>query len=125
VGEAQKVWDFLGQAESALVPFGFSPLRSRVPAQEVNTELPLLDSTGAKMSELKDVVAGRLEVEGCILMEAVAEHMLLCIRGQDLLVSLEPVVRGPAEQIPEVAQVDVREAMKVVGERFEHQSEDV
>jgi hypothetical protein len=27
VGEAQKVWDFLGQAESALVPFGFSPLR--------------------------------------------------------------------------------------------------
>jgi hypothetical protein len=28
VGEAQKVWDFLGQAESALVPFGFSPRRS-------------------------------------------------------------------------------------------------
>jgi hypothetical protein len=26
VGEAQKVWDFLAQAESALVPFGFSPL---------------------------------------------------------------------------------------------------
>jgi hypothetical protein len=125
VGEAQKVWDFLGQAESALVPFGFNPLRSGVPAQEVNTELPLLDSTGAKMSELKDVVAGRLEVEGYILTEAVAEHVLLCIRDQDLLVSLEPVVQGPAEQIPEVAQVDVREAMKVVGERFEHQSKDV
>jgi hypothetical protein len=28
VGEAQEVWDFLGQAESTLVPFGFNPLRS-------------------------------------------------------------------------------------------------
>jgi hypothetical protein len=51
VGEVQKVWDFLGQAESALVPFGFSPLWSRVPVQEVSIELPLLDSTGVKMSE--------------------------------------------------------------------------
>jgi hypothetical protein len=50
VGEAQKVWDFLGQAESALVPFGFNPLRFRVPVQEVSAELPLLDSAGAKMS---------------------------------------------------------------------------
>jgi hypothetical protein len=50
VHKAQKVWDFLGQAESALVPFGFSPLRSRVLVQEVSTELPLLDSTGAKVS---------------------------------------------------------------------------
>jgi hypothetical protein len=31
VGEAQKVWDFLGQAESALVPFGFSPPPVRGP----------------------------------------------------------------------------------------------
>jgi hypothetical protein len=50
VGEAQKVWDFLGQAESALVPFGFSPLWFRVLAHEVSTELTLLDSAGAKMS---------------------------------------------------------------------------
>jgi hypothetical protein len=42
VGEAQNIWDFLGQAESALVPFGFSPLRFRVSAQEVSAELPLL-----------------------------------------------------------------------------------
>jgi hypothetical protein len=26
VGEAQKIWDFLGQAEFALIPLGFSPL---------------------------------------------------------------------------------------------------
>jgi hypothetical protein len=100
VGEAQKVWDFLGQAESALVPFGFSPLRFGVPAQEVNAKHPLLDSAGgAKMLELEDVVANQLEAEGRLLAEAVAEHVLLCLRSQDPQVSLEPVVQGPAEQI--------------------------
>jgi hypothetical protein len=58
VGEAQKVWDFLGQAESTLVPFGFSPLRSRVPMQEVSAKLLLLDFAGVKMSELEDVSSG-------------------------------------------------------------------
>jgi hypothetical protein len=64
VGEAQNIWDFLGQAESALVPFGFSPLQFGVPAQEVSAELPLLDSAGTKMLELGDVIANRLEAEG-------------------------------------------------------------
>jgi hypothetical protein len=49
VGEAQKVWDFLGQVESTLVPFGFNPLWSEIRAQEVSAKLPLLDSAGAKM----------------------------------------------------------------------------
>jgi hypothetical protein len=57
VGEAQKVWEFLGHAESALVPFSFNPLRSGVPAQEVSAKLPLLGSTGIKMLELEDVIA--------------------------------------------------------------------
>jgi hypothetical protein len=83
VGEAQKVWDFLGQAESALLPFGFSPLWSGVPAQEVSAQLPLLDSAGAKMLQLEDVIANWLEAEGRILAEAVAEHVLLCLRSQD------------------------------------------
>jgi hypothetical protein len=96
VGEAQKVWDFLGQAESALVPFGFSPLWSGVPVKEVNAELPLLDSAGIKMSELEDVIDSILEVEGRILAEVVAEHMLMYFHSQDPQVSLEPVVQGPA-----------------------------
>jgi hypothetical protein len=65
------------------VPFGFSPLWSEVPAQEVSTMLPLLDSAGIKMSELEDVVGSRLEAEGCILTEAVAEHVLMCFCSQD------------------------------------------
>jgi hypothetical protein len=51
------------------VPFGFSPLRSGVPAQEVSAELLLLDSAGVKMSELEDVIGSRLEADGCILAQ--------------------------------------------------------
>jgi hypothetical protein len=40
------------------VPFGFSALRSGVPAQEVSAKLPLLDFAGVKMSKLEDVVSG-------------------------------------------------------------------
>jgi hypothetical protein len=60
------------------VPLGFSPLHSRLPAQEVDAMLPLLDSVGVKMSQQEDVISCRLEAEGRILAEAVAEHMLMC-----------------------------------------------
>jgi hypothetical protein len=48
--EAQKVWDFLGQTEAALVPLGFSPIHPVGRVGEVTTALPLLDSVGVKMS---------------------------------------------------------------------------
>jgi hypothetical protein len=106
------------------VPFGFSPLRSGVSAQEVSAERPLLDSAGAKMSELEDVVTSRLEAEGCILAEAVAEHVLLCFCSQDRKVSLGPVMQGPIEEDQEAAQVGIWETMKLVAEQFERQPED-
>jgi hypothetical protein len=43
----------------------------------------LLDSVGAKMLELEDVVASWLEAEGRILAKAVMEHVLLCLRSRD------------------------------------------
>jgi hypothetical protein len=39
------------------------------------------------MLELEDVVANRLEAEGCLLAEVVVEHVLLCLRSQDPQVS--------------------------------------
>jgi hypothetical protein len=76
------------------------------------------------MSELKDVVSGRLDAEDRILVEVVAEHMLMCFHSQDPQVSLEPVVQGPVEEVPEAAQVSVRETAKLIVERFKRQSED-
>jgi hypothetical protein len=72
-GKAQKVWDFLGQTEAALMPLGFSPLRARDP-MVVSAVLPLLDSTGAKMLKLEEVIGVQLEAEGRTL----AEYVLTC-----------------------------------------------
>jgi hypothetical protein len=81
------------------VPFGFIPLQFGVPAQEVSAELPLLDFASVKMSELEDVVGGRLEVEGHILVEEVAEQVLMCFYNRDPHVSLESVVQGLVEEV--------------------------
>jgi hypothetical protein len=43
--------------------------------------LPLLDSTGAKMLMLEEVICDQLEVEGRALAEKVAEHVLMCFRS--------------------------------------------
>jgi hypothetical protein len=85
------------------VPFRFSPLRSEVPVQEVSVEIPLLDSAGAKISELEDVIASRLEAEGHILAVVVTEHVLLCFHKQGPQASLELVVQGPTEKVQEAA----------------------
>jgi hypothetical protein len=70
------------------------------------------------MLELEDVITSWLQAE------VVAEHVMLYFRIQDPQDSLELVVQGPAEQVPEVAQVDIQETAKVVAERFERQPED-
>jgi hypothetical protein len=122
-GEARRVLDFLGQTKATLVPLGFSPLCSGLLAQEVDVVLPLLDSAGAKMSQLEEVVGGRLE-EGRALVEAIAEHVLLCFRSRDPQVSLELVAQGPDVETEEAAWVGVQDAVKLVAARFECQAED-
>jgi hypothetical protein len=44
----------------------------------VSTSLPLLDSAGAKMLKLKEVIGEQLEAKGPALAEMVAEHVLTC-----------------------------------------------
>jgi hypothetical protein len=44
-------------------------------------------------------VGGRLEVEGHILVEEVAEQVLMCFYNRDPHVSLESVVQGLAEEV--------------------------
>jgi ADP-heptose:LPS heptosyltransferase len=57
-GEAQRVWDFLGQTKAALLPLSFNPFRSGLPVQEVSAVLLHLNSIGAKMFQLEGVVGG-------------------------------------------------------------------
>jgi hypothetical protein len=43
--------------------------------------LPLLDSAGAKMLKLEEVIYDQLEAEGHVLAEKVAEHVLMCFQS--------------------------------------------
>jgi hypothetical protein len=49
-GEAQRVWNFLGQTDAALVLLGFSHVRTGHPAPKIGIVLLLLDLAGTKMS---------------------------------------------------------------------------
>jgi hypothetical protein len=103
--EAHKVWDFLGQIEMTLVPFSFGPIRSGELAREVSNVLPTLESTGAKMLRLEEVVVDQLEAEGRILAEKVAEHVLTCFRSRDPIISLDPGALWPIVETEEAARV--------------------
>jgi hypothetical protein len=107
-----------------LVPLGFSPLLSEEPVQELSTVLPLLDSTGAKMLKLEEVIDEQLEVDGRALAEMVAEHVLTCFRSRDPQVSLEPVVQGHVMKTKEVARASVQDTGKLVAVQFQRQAED-
>jgi hypothetical protein len=69
--------------------------------------LPLLDSMGAKMLLLEEVVGEQLESEGRMLEEKVVEHVVACFRNWDLNASLEPVVQGPIVEAEEAAKASV------------------
>jgi hypothetical protein len=102
------------------VPLGFSPVHPKDPVEEISAMLPLLDSTGAKMLQLEEVIGGQLEAKGHVLAAAVVEHVLMCFQCWDPQVSLELVVQGPIVEIEEATQPGVQDIMKVVATWFEH-----
>jgi hypothetical protein len=124
VGDAQRVWSFLGQADAVLASFGFSPVRTGGKAPEGGAAVPLLDSATAKISQLEDAIGSRIEEEGRALAQAVAEHVLMCFRSRDPAISLEPVVQGPTEEPAEAAAAGVEDAARAVADRFKREPED-
>jgi hypothetical protein len=123
-GDGQRVWSFLGQADAALASFGFSPIRGGNAAPEDGVILPLLDSTGRKISQLEEAVGSLLEEEVRTLAQAVADHVLMCFRSRDLSISLEPVVQGPIEGSADAARDGVEDAVCTVAEQFERELKD-
>jgi hypothetical protein len=78
---ASKVCDIVGQAEIVLAPLSFCPVRSRGSSREVRKVLLMLDSAGDKILMLDEVISDQLEAEGHVLVEKVADHMLMCFRS--------------------------------------------
>jgi hypothetical protein len=86
--------------------------------------VPLLDSAGAKISQLEDAVGSRIKEEGRALAQAVAEHVLMCFRSRDPNISLEPVVQGPAEEPVEATAAGVEDVVRAVADCFKREPED-
>jgi hypothetical protein len=121
--DAQRVWSFLGQADAVLASFGFSPVRTGDAAPEGGVVVPLLESAGAKISQMENAVGSRIEEEGRALAQAVAEHVLICFRSRDPAISLEPVVQGSAEEPAEATTAGVEDAARAVADRFKREPE--
>jgi hypothetical protein len=93
-------------------------------APKAGVVLPLLDSTGRKISQLEEAVGSHLEEEGRALAQAVADHVLMCFWSHDPSISLEPAVQGPIEGSAEAARDDVEDVARAVAEQFEREAED-
>jgi hypothetical protein len=116
--KVQKVWDFLCQTKTTLVPLGFIALRSLELVQEVSTMLLLLDSIGVNMLKLEEVICDLLEAEGHVLAEKVAEHVLTCFQNRDPIVNLDLVMLGLVVGTKEAASSGIQEAAKAVAAWF-------
>jgi hypothetical protein len=97
--EAQSVWSFLCQADAALAPLDFNPIRTGHSTPEVGIMLSLLDSAGTKISQPEEVVGSRLEQEVRVLAQVVAEHLMMCFQSRDPHLTLEPMVQGPPKSL--------------------------
>jgi hypothetical protein len=90
----------------------------------VSHVLLVLDSAGAKMLMLEEIISEQLEAEGHVLAEKVAEHVLTCFQSYDSNASLEPVVQGPTAEAEEIARANVQDTAKIVATWFQHHPKD-
>jgi hypothetical protein len=71
--EVQCIVAWAGEASTALVPLGMSPIpMSELPAS-ISDALPVLDSTADRLRRLDQILGARLEAEGSKLCRAVVE----------------------------------------------------
>ncbi|KAJ1260069.1 hypothetical protein BS78_10G203500 [Paspalum vaginatum] len=94
----QRIADWAGEASSALVPLGLSPIQVTEPPSTIADAFPILDSAVERLRRLDSTLGERLEAEGRELCRLVVEHLLVCFRSHDPAISLDPVIAGPVEE---------------------------
>jgi hypothetical protein len=115
----QRIANWAGEASSALVPLGMSPIQVAEPPASLSDALPVLDSAAEQLRRLDSVLGARLEAEGHELCRVVAEHILTCFRSHLPTVSLEPVIEGPVVDTESAARESVQEVVEIVAARFQ------
>jgi hypothetical protein len=120
----QRIDALAGEASTALVPLGVSPiLVSQLPTS-ISDGLPVLDSTADRLRRLDQILGAHLEAEGDRLCWAVIEYILTCFRSHDQAISLEPVIAGLVADTEDAAREGVQDAVDLVAERFQRDPAD-
>jgi hypothetical protein len=114
----QRIAAWAGEASTALMLLGVSPiLVSELPAS-ISDALPMLDSAADRLRRLDQTLGARLEAEGGKLCRAVIEYILTCFQSHDPAISLEPVIAGPVAATEDAAREGVQVDVELVAERF-------
>jgi hypothetical protein len=84
----QRIAAWAGEASTALVPLGVSPIPVSEPPTSISDVLPMLDSATDRLRRLDQILGARLEAEGGRLYRAVVEYILTCFWSHDPTISL-------------------------------------
>jgi hypothetical protein len=116
---AQRIAAWAGEASTALVPLGMSPIPALVWPASISDALPILDSAVDLLRRLDQVLGARLEAEGGRLYRSAIEYVLTCFRSHDPTVSLGPVIAGPMADTEDAAREGVQDIVDAMVGRFQ------
>jgi hypothetical protein len=120
----QRIAEWTGEASTALVPLGMSPIPvSELPAS-ISDALTVLDSAAERLRRLDQILGARLEVEGSRLCRAVVDYVLTCFQSHDPAMSLALVLEGPVATTEDAARESVQDVMETVAARFQRDPAD-
>jgi hypothetical protein len=112
--EAQRIAAWAGEASTALVPLGMSPIPALVRPVSISDALPILDSAADRLRRLDQVLGARLEAKGGRLCRSAIEYVLTCFWSHDPTVSLGPVIAGPVADTEDATRESVQDAVDAV-----------
>jgi hypothetical protein len=115
----QRITQWAGEASTALVPLGMSPIPvSKLPVS-ISDALPVLDSAADRLRCLDQILGAHLEAEGSKLCRAVVEYVLTCFQSHDPAISLAPVIDGLVAATKDAARESVQDVVETVAARFQ------
>jgi hypothetical protein len=120
----QRITAWAGEASTALVPLGMSPIPVSELPTSISDALPVLDCAADRLRRLDQILRARLEAEGGKLCRAVIEYVLTCFRSHNPAISLEPVIVGPVATSEDAAWESVQDVVELVAERFQRDPAD-
>jgi hypothetical protein len=115
----QQIAEWAGEASTALVPLGISPIPVSRPPASISDALPVLDSTTERLRCLDQILGARMEAESSGLCRVVVDYVLTCFRSHDPAMSLAPVLDGPVAATEDTARESVQDAVETVAARFQ------